>query len=147
LWSDTSPAGRSCRRARPGRRRPVQPRRGLRRHRRAARSRRRRPGPLRGDHAIVIGEVDRCESPEEPMEPLVYYRRRLGWRLTPWRSPRRSPAGLAAGTAELYRTARRVTGQTVLGARSLASSAARLGSRAAVAVAWACGVVLGVRVW
>lgn len=38
---------------------------------------------VHGDHAVVIGEVDRCESHAEPMEPLVYYRRRLGWRLTP----------------------------------------------------------------
>jgi flavin reductase ActVB len=38
---------------------------------------------VHGDHAVVIGEVNRCESRTEPTEPLVYYGRRLGWRLTP----------------------------------------------------------------
>lgn len=35
-----------------------------------------------GDHAVVIGEVVRCERQAgRPREPLVHYRRRLGWRL------------------------------------------------------------------
>lgn len=35
-----------------------------------------------GDHAVVIGEVVRCERDAgSGREPLVYYRRRLGWRL------------------------------------------------------------------
>ncbi|MDT0268673.1 flavin reductase family protein [Streptomyces sp. DSM 44915] len=33
-----------------------------------------------GDHAVVIGEVVHCEPDHD--EPLVYYRRRLGWQLT-----------------------------------------------------------------
>jgi flavin reductase (DIM6/NTAB) family NADH-FMN oxidoreductase RutF len=34
-----------------------------------------------GDHAIVIGEVQHVET--APHEPLVYLRRRMGWRLMP----------------------------------------------------------------
>lgn len=38
---------------------------------------------LHGDHAILIGRVCHCDPPPEASHPLVYYGRRLGWRLTP----------------------------------------------------------------
>ncbi|AXI78459.1 flavin reductase family protein [Peterkaempfera bronchialis] len=34
-----------------------------------------------GDHAVVVGEVMRCVGDTEDRDPLVYYRRRFGWRL------------------------------------------------------------------
>jgi flavin reductase ActVB len=34
-----------------------------------------------GDHAVVIGDVERVET--QPREPLVYRRRRMDWRLDP----------------------------------------------------------------
>lgn len=43
-----------------------------------------------GDHAVVIGEVEHCRV--EAVEPLVYFRRRLGWRLTPDDGPALTPS-------------------------------------------------------
>lgn len=34
-----------------------------------------------GDHAVLIGAVEHCESRDAAAEPLVYYRKRMGWRL------------------------------------------------------------------
>lgn len=35
-----------------------------------------------GDHAVVVGEVAACVTDMRECEPLVYYRRRMDWRLT-----------------------------------------------------------------